>query len=49
MNILIAIALIAGGLASIFYIRTKAQSTAMEMKYMQTKSIADLIKWIQMV
>ena len=42
MNILIAIALIAGGLASIFYIRTKAQSTSMEMKFMQTKSIADL-------
>ena len=42
MNILIAMALIAGGLASIFYIRTKAQSTAMEMKFMQTKSIADL-------
>ena len=42
MNILIAIALIAGGFASIFYIRTKAQSTSMEMKFMQTKSIADL-------
>ena len=42
MNILIAIALIAGGFASIFYIRTKSQSTAMEMKFMQTKSIEDL-------
>ena len=42
MNILIAIALIAGGFASIFYIRTKAQSIATEMKFMQTKSIADL-------
>ena len=42
MNILISIALIAGGLASIFYIRKKAQSTAIEMKFMQTKTISEL-------
>ena len=42
MNILIPIALIVGGLALIFYVRKKAQSTVTEMKYMQTKSIAEL-------
>ena len=42
MNIIIALLLIVGGVASIVFIRKKALSTATEMKYMQTKSIAEL-------
>lgn len=42
MNIFFAILFIIAGLALIFYVRTKAQDTAREMKFMQTKSISDL-------
>lgn len=42
MDILIPIALIAGGLVSIFYLRTKTKNDVTEIKYMQTKKISDL-------
>lgn len=42
MNIILPIALIIGGLLCIFYIRPKIQNKVMEMKYMQTKSVAEL-------
>lgn len=43
MEILIAIILIAAGLALIFYFRPKAKSDLMEMQFMQTKTIAELV------
>ena len=42
MNIILPIALIIGGVFCIFYIRPKMQNKVMEMKYMQTKSVAEL-------
>lgn len=43
MGILIPILLIGGGLLSIFYIRPKTQNSVTEVKYMQTKTISELI------
>jgi len=42
MNILLSILLIAGGLVAIFYIRPKKQNDVTEIKYMKTKTIAEL-------
>lgn len=42
MEIVIAIILIAGGLAAIFYLRPKILNKVMEIKFMQTKTIAQL-------
>ena len=42
MSIIIAIILIVGGLATIFYIRPKIQSHVTEIKYLQTKNISEL-------
>ena len=42
MEIIIPIILIAGGLFSIFYIRPKAKNSVTEIKYMKTKTIAEL-------
>ena len=42
MNIIIAIILIVGGLAAIFYIRPKIQAHVTEIKYLQTKKISEL-------
>lgn len=42
MNILLSVLLIGGGLVAIFYIRPKKQNDVTEIKYMQTKSIAEL-------
>lgn len=42
MNFIIPLILIAGGLVTIFYFRTKNERNINEMKYMQTKSIAEL-------
>lgn len=42
MNIIMALLLIGGGLVAIFYIKPKTQNNIMEIKYMQTKSIAEL-------
>ena len=55
MNILIPIALIVGGLALIFYVRTKAQSTATENEVYENKIYCRIkrnvqpngIKWIR--
>lgn len=43
MNILIPLVLIAGGLVAIFYLRPKTQNSVTEIKYMQTKTVADII------
>ena len=42
MSIIIAIILIVGGLATIFYIRPKIQAHVTEIKYLQTKNISEL-------
>lgn len=42
MGIIMPILLIGGGLLAIFYIRPKTQNNVTEMKYMQTKTIAEL-------
>lgn len=42
MGVLIPLLLIGGGLASIFYLRPKMQDSVTEIKYMQTKTIAEL-------
>lgn len=42
MNIIIPIILIVGGLVAIFYIRPKTQNHVTEIKYLQTKKIAEL-------
>ena len=42
MNFIIPLILIAGGLVTIFYFRAKNERNINEMKYMQTKSIAEL-------
>ncbi len=42
MNIIMGLALIAIGLAAIFYMRPKMKNNSMEMKYMQTKKISEL-------
>lgn len=43
MNIIVSLILIGGGLVSALYLRKKAKDSVLEMKYMQTKSISDLI------
>lgn len=43
MEFLIPLLLIGGGLASIFYLRPKMQNNVTEIKYMQTKTISELI------
>lgn len=42
MTIIVSLLLIAGGLASIFYLRPKFQNDVTEIKYLQTKTIAEL-------
>lgn len=42
MNIIIPILLIVGGLVAIFYIRPKTKNNVTEIKYMKTKTIAEL-------
>ncbi len=42
MNIIVALILITGGLAAIFYFRPKTQNSVTEIKYMQTKTISEL-------
>lgn len=42
MEIIISILLIGGGLASLFYIRPKINNSVTEIKFMQTKTIAEL-------
>ena len=42
MNIIIPIIIIIGGLVAIFYIRPKKQNSITEIKYMKTKTIAEL-------
>lgn len=42
MNIMIALFLIAGGLGAIFYMRPRTKNSVTEIKYMQTKTIAEL-------
>lgn len=44
MNIILPAVLIIGGMLSIFYLRPKMQNKTMEMKFMQTKSIAELLE-----
>ena len=43
MNFLISLLLIGGGLVAIFYFRPKTQNNITEIKYMQTKTISELI------
>lgn len=42
MDIILPLLLIGGGLAAIFYIRPKTKNGVTEMKYLQTKTIAEL-------
>ena len=42
MGVLVPLILIGGGLFAIFYLRPKTQSNVTEMKYMKTKTIAEL-------
>lgn len=43
MEILLPFILIGGGLFAIFYIRPKTQNSVMEIKYMQTKKVSELV------
>lgn len=43
MNIIMSLLLIGGGLVAIFYFRPKTKNNVTEIKYMQTKTISELI------